>query len=115
VPEETRVCDDTGVPAAADPAQELRGAGTRFSIDDELCIGCRLCHERAPQNFEVPAHETTARVIRQPSDAAEQAACKEALEYCPTGGIQVTGTKDTEPVPPASPLTSATRGGASSP
>jgi ferredoxin len=83
----TPVGDDIGVPAASGPAREQGGPGLRFTVDEDLCISCRLCHERAPQNFEVP-HAAAASVVRQPVNDAEQKACLEAFEYCPTGGVQ---------------------------
>ncbi len=60
---------------------------TKFSIDDELCIGCRLCEERAPENMEVPPGTSAAQVVKQPESEQEEEACLEAAEYCPTGGI----------------------------
>ena len=59
----------------------------RFGVDDEICIGCGLCHERAPENFEVPEGEHASRVTKQPVGASEEEACLEAEEYCPAGGI----------------------------
>lgn len=60
----------------------------RFAVDEQLCIGCGLCEVRAPENMEVAPGESHARVYKQPGDAAEQAACGEACDYCPTGGLQ---------------------------
>ncbi len=71
---------------AASAARRMNGF-RRFGVDDELCIGCGLCHERAPENFEVPEGEFSSRVTRQPVDTAEEEECLEAEEYCPTGGI----------------------------
>ncbi len=76
----------------------------RFIVDKQICIGCRLCHERAPQNFEVLAGEITARAIRQPANEAEEEACVEALEYCPSGGIQILRREVAPPEPYAEPL-----------
>jgi ferredoxin len=59
----------------------------RFGVDEGLCIGCGLCHERAPENFEVPPGELCSRVVKQPCDAPEEGACLEAQEYCPAGGV----------------------------
>ena len=60
----------------------------RFTVDEDICIGCGLCHERAPENLDVPDGEYTARVVKQPVDPSEESACDEAAEYCPTGGLQ---------------------------
>ena len=74
-----------------------------FSVDPDLCIGCGLCEIRAPENMEVAPGETHARVWKQPESDDEQAACVEASEYCPTGGLQVVGEQRglLEPGPPA--------------
>jgi ferredoxin len=60
----------------------------RFSVDENLCIACGLCEARAPENLEVAPGAMSARVVKQPSDASELAACREASEYCPTGGLK---------------------------
>ncbi len=63
----------------------------RFRVDDELCIGCGLCHERAPDNLDVRRGASTACVRHQPASDEEEAACHDAAEYCPTGGLLVEG------------------------
>lgn len=60
---------------------------TRFSVDDVLCIGCRLCEERAPENMEMARGSSAAVVRKQPESDEEEDACREAAEYCPTGGL----------------------------
>lgn len=60
---------------------------SRFAVDEVLCIGCGLCHERAPENLDVPPGTLAAVVTKQPVDAEEEAACLEAAEFCPTGGL----------------------------
>lgn len=59
----------------------------RFSVDDVLCIGCRLCEERAPENMEMARGSSAAVVRKQPESDEEEEACREAAEYCPTGGL----------------------------
>lgn len=73
------------------PSAEQVGSGAyaRFHVEEKLCIGCGLCRERAPDNMDTPADTSVARVVRQPESPDEQAACFEAAEYCPTGGILV--------------------------
>ncbi len=66
---------------------------TRLSVDEELCIGCGLCHERAPHNVDVPSGAQVAKITKQPTSDAEEAACLEAAEYCPTGGLLVRGRR----------------------
>jgi ferredoxin len=72
--------------SGASAARRVNGV-RRFGVDGEICIGCGLCHERAPENFEVPEGEHESRVTKQPVDIAEEEACLEAEEYCPAGGI----------------------------
>ncbi|MEB2346243.1 MAG: ferredoxin [Deltaproteobacteria bacterium] len=73
--------------ANADP--HGHAAHGHFEIDEDLCIGCGLCRERAPDNMETGPGSSVARVVRQPANDHEEAACREAAEYCPTGGILV--------------------------
>ena len=68
-----------------------------FDVDRELCIGCCLCHERAPDNLEVPLGEMVSRVKKQPIDDAEEKACVEAAEYCPTGALYRLSVEDLVP------------------
>ncbi len=60
----------------------------RFEVVDDDCIGCGLCSERAPANFELPAGSHTAQVVRQPETSEEEQACLDACDYCPMGGIK---------------------------
>jgi len=61
---------------------------SRFEVVEEDCVGCGLCSERAPENFEVPAGTSMAQVFKQPETAAEEEACLEACDYCPVGGLR---------------------------
>ena len=67
----------------------LRSVLARYAVDEDDCIGCGLCHERAPQNIEVDGAEKIAHVVKQPADPSEDASCAEAAEYCPAGGLRV--------------------------
>ena len=69
----------------------------RVLVEDELCTGCGLCSERAPDNLDLCLDEGVAYVVKQPSDAAELDACAEAVEYCPSGGLQ--SLESAEPAP----------------
>ena len=60
----------------------------QFEVVEDDCIGCGLCSERAPENFEIPAGTLIARVFKQPENAAEEQACVEASDYCPMGGLR---------------------------
>ncbi len=59
-----------------------------FEVVEDDCIGCALCSERAPENFEMPSGSQTALVFKQPETPEEEQACLDACEYCPMGGIQ---------------------------
>lgn len=67
----------------------VNGHFAHFEIDEDLCIGCGLCRERAPENLDTPTGSHVATVVRQPMSRTEETACREAAEYCPTGGILV--------------------------
>jgi ferredoxin len=41
--------------------------------------------------MDVPRGSSTACVARQPATGDEEAACRDAAEYCPTGGLLVEG------------------------
>jgi ferredoxin len=69
---------------------------SRFEVVEEDCIGCGLCPERAPENFEIPAGTSIAQVLKQPETPAEEEACREAFDYCPIGGLQMI-TPDSSP------------------
>lgn len=59
-----------------------------FEVIEDDCIGCKLCVERAPENLEIPDGSSVARVFRQPANAKEEEACREAAEYCPIGALR---------------------------
>ncbi len=53
---------------------------------DSQCIGCALCASTA-ENFFAVGDAGCAYVKAQPSDAAGEALCREALESCPVQAI----------------------------
>ncbi len=81
-------------PSVVDVEKEEK-TRTQFVVEEDACIACGLCHERAPGNIELDEAEMYARVVRQPTNDAEEAACKEASEYCPTGGLRPVKARDT--------------------
>ena len=71
----------------ADKAQKvLENIPGRFYVD-ATCIDCDLCRETAPRNFVRQDDGGYSYVLRQPRDAAEEAACLAALEECPVEAI----------------------------
>ena len=61
----------------------------RFTVEDDNCIACGLCQERAPDNIDLDDDGTVARVTRQPTSDDELEACQEAADFCPTGGLAI--------------------------
>ena len=71
----------------ADSSQKVpENAPGRFFVD-RTCIDCEFCRETAPANFARQDDAGYSYVIRQPRDAAEEAACTTALEACPVEAI----------------------------
>ena len=71
----------------ADKAQRVpENVPGRFYVD-ATCIDCDLCRETAPRNFVRQDDGGYSYVLRQPRDAAEEAACLAALEECPVEAI----------------------------
>jgi ferredoxin len=59
-----------------------------FIVDQDECIGCGRCQDMAPNNIELLGWEVVARVYEQPKNDEDEAACFDAMDYCPTGGMQ---------------------------
>ncbi len=73
---------------------------SHFEVIEDECIGCALCKERAPENFEIVEGRAVARVTSQPSDPEEEEACLEAAEFCPIGALSVTTPQESDEYPP---------------
>ncbi len=73
----------------------------RFEVIMDDCIGCTLCKERAPDNFEMLEDRNVAHVVAQPKDEDEEEACLEAAEYCPIGALSVTTPESSDEQPTA--------------
>jgi len=63
----------------------------RIEVDQDDCIGCGLCEERAPENLEIEREEGAAQVVAQPATEEQVTACREAADYCPIGALSVEG------------------------
>lgn len=74
----------------------MGGQSIQLKIDESHCTKCGLCEERAPENMEMVADETYARVIKQPVGEEETNDCIEAVDYCPTGGLTATELRSEE-------------------
>jgi ferredoxin len=55
-------------------------------VDLRSCVRCAACAIVAPQTFEITRKGT--RIVRQPEDDRERAACRVAALVCPTRAIQ---------------------------
>ena len=53
---------------------------------DENCISCGVCVDTAPENFAMN-DDDMAYVQKQPENAEEEDACRDALEACPAEAI----------------------------
>ncbi len=73
----------------------------RFEVQEDDCIGCGLCPERAPENMEMVDGQSVARVVAQPASPDEELACLEAAEYCPIGALSVTTPESSDEQPTA--------------
>ena len=56
------------------------------TVDLSACVRCAACAILAPRIFELTRKGT--RVVRQPSDDRERAACRVAAVVCPTQAIE---------------------------
>lgn len=54
---------------------------------DSSCIDCDVCRDTAPDNFTRSFKNAYSFVSKQPANAAERAACEEALSCCPVDAI----------------------------
>lgn len=53
-------------------------------VDPDLCIGCGLCEEICPENFEL-REDDLAHIIKE--ECEEAGCCEEAAEQCPVDAI----------------------------
>ena len=60
--------------------------GGKYFVDNQ-CIDCDLCRETAPDNFKRNDDGGYSFVYKQPTNAEEEARCKEAKEGCPVEAI----------------------------
>jgi ferredoxin len=60
----------------------------KFSVDQDLCIGCGACEEICPEVFELPDDTSRVKLDSVPEDL--QASALEAEEGCPVDAISHT-------------------------
>lgn len=54
---------------------------------DKNCILCGVCVDVAAENFKEADSGDHARLVKQPANPTEEAACKDAMEQCPVEAI----------------------------
>ena len=59
----------------------------KASVDPDLCTGCELCVDTAPEVFEMQDNVAAAFVDEVPATAEE--AAKEAADSCPAEAITI--------------------------
>jgi len=59
----------------------------RATVDPDLCTGCELCVDTAPDVFEMQNDLAAAKVDIVPEDAEDLA--REAAESCPAEAIKI--------------------------
>lgn len=59
-------------------------------VDPDLCIGCGLCEQTAPEVFQM-ADDGFARVIDDDPPAEAYEDVMASVELCPVAAISVTG------------------------
>ena len=59
----------------------------KVKVDQELCTGCGPCVEICPEIFELEGDIAKVKVDIVPSQV--EAACREAVEECPTDAISM--------------------------
>ena len=59
----------------------------RATVDPDLCTGCELCVDTAPEVFEMQSDLAVAKVDIVPEEAEDLT--REAAESCPAEAIKV--------------------------
>lgn len=58
----------------------------KYFVDSE-CDACQVCISLAANNFCMDENDEYAYVCKQPSNPAEEEACREAMDGCPNEAI----------------------------
>ena len=66
--------------------RHLDNVSGKFYVDS-CCIGCNVCLEEAPGNFDFDEYTDNAYVFKQPQSDDELKACKSAMAACPVESI----------------------------
>ncbi len=57
-------------------------------VDPDLCIGCGICPDVAPQLFEMGTDDK-AHTLMDPIPVEFHALCRDAADQCPQAAIEV--------------------------
>ena len=60
----------------------------KFTVDQDLCIGCGACEDTCPEVFELPADTSQVKLDSVPEDLQQSAL--DAEEGCPVDAISHT-------------------------
>jgi ferredoxin len=60
----------------------------KVRVDPDLCIGCGICPDVAPEVFEMGSDDKAHTKV-DPVPEELQAACKDAADQCPQAAIEV--------------------------
>lgn len=71
----------------ADKSQKIPGSAAGKYYVDTSCIHTMACCLSADKNFKTSPGGDACLVYKQPTDAKEEKACKEAMQACPTSSI----------------------------
>lgn len=58
----------------------------KAKVDRQLCIGCALCSDLAPESFEM---NDELKSVAKEETVVDEAKCKEATEACPVKAISL--------------------------
>ncbi len=58
----------------------------KVKVDKDKCISCGLCANICPNIF-IMDKDNKSKVVKQPSNKADEACIKEAIESCPVEAI----------------------------
>ena len=57
-------------------------------VDPDLCIGCGICPDVAPEVFEMGTDDK-AHIKVDPIPAPLESACRDAADQCPQAAIEI--------------------------
>ena len=68
----------------------------KYYVENNTCTCSAACVAHAPAHFAMGDDEFGAYVCKQPTTPEEEAACREAMDFCPVEAIRDDGDKQFE-------------------